>query len=99
MHTLVINIITQSLIIVVSRKNDTAKKQIIIGQKSGPTKNIFNQKSGTAMAGPAVVPMTALVVEGLYYPYSENKGADQLHSYYAADLRLCFRICKNPVFS
>ena len=39
------------------------------------------------------------VVEGLYYPYSENKGADQLRSYCAADLRLCFRICKKPVFS
>ena len=34
------------------------------------------------------------VVEGLYYPYSENKGADQLRSDCAADLRLCFRICK-----
>ena len=32
-------------------------------------------------------------VEGLYYPCSENKGADE------ADLRLCFRICKKPVFS
>ena len=30
----------------------------------------------------------------MYYPYSENKGADQLCSYCAADLRLCFRICK-----
>ena len=40
-----------------------------------------------------------MVVEGLYYLYSENKGADQLRSYCAADLRLCFRICKNPVFS
>ena len=30
----------------------------------------------------------------LYYPCSENKGADQLHSYCKADLRLCFRICK-----
>ena len=39
------------------------------------------------------------VVEGLYYPYSENKGADQLRGYREADLRLCFRICKNPVFS
>ena len=39
-----------------------------------------------------------LIVEGLYYPYSENKGADQLRGY-EADLRLCFRICKNPVFS
>ena len=39
------------------------------------------------------------VVEGLYYPYSENKGADKQRSYCAADLRLCFRICKKPVFS
>ena len=37
--------------------------------------------------------------EGLYYLCSENKGADQLRSYCAADLRLCFRICKMPVFS
>ena len=34
-------------------------------------------------------------VEGLYYPCSENKGADQRE----ADLRLCFRICKKTVFS
>ena len=27
-----------------------------------------------------------------YYPCSENKGANQLRSYCAADLRLCFRI-------
>ena len=32
-------------------------------------------------------------VEGLYYPCSENKGADQLRGYCKADLRLCFRIC------
>ena len=37
--------------------------------------------------------------KGLYYPCSENKGADQLRGYREADLRLCFRICKNPVFS
>ena len=37
--------------------------------------------------------------EELYYLRSENKGADQLHSNCAADLRLCFRICKKPVFS
>ena len=29
-------------------------------------------------------------VEGLYYLCSENKGTDQLHSYFAADLHLCF---------
>ena len=39
------------------------------------------------------------MVEELYYPYSENKGADQLRGYREADLRLCFRICKKPVFS
>ena len=37
--------------------------------------------------------------EELYYPCSENKGADQLRSYCEADLRLCFRIGKNPGFS
>ena len=34
-----------------------------------------------------------LEVERLYYLCSENKGADQLCSNCAADLRLCFRIC------
>ena len=38
-------------------------------------------------------------VEGLYYLWSENKGADQLRGYREADLRLCFRICKTLVFS
>ena len=37
-------------------------------------------------------------VEELYYPCSENKGADQLRSYCEADLRLCFRICRLLVF-
>ena len=39
------------------------------------------------------------VVEGLHYPCGKNKGADQLRGYREADLRLCFRICKKPVFS
>ena len=34
----------------------------------------------------------------MYYPCSENKGADQLRSYCEADLRLCFRICRLLVF-
>ena len=38
-------------------------------------------------------------VEGLYYPCSENKGADQLRGCREADLGLCFRICKKLVFS
>ena len=38
--------------------------------------------------------------EELYYPNSENKGADQLRGYREADLRLCFRIGKKKtVFS
>ena len=37
--------------------------------------------------------------EELYNPCSENKGADQLCSKCRADMRLCFCIGKNPVFS
>ena len=29
----------------------------------------------------------------------KTKGADQLYSYCTADMRLCFRICKNLVLS
>ena len=36
--------------------------------------------------------------EGLYYPSSENKGADQLRGYHEADLRHCFRILQNVGF-
>ena len=39
------------------------------------------------------------VEERLYYPSSENKGTHQLCSYCTADLRFCFQIGKNPVFS
>ena len=39
------------------------------------------------------------VEEELFYPSSENKGADQLRGYREADLRLCFRICRLLVFS
>ena len=38
------------------------------------------------------------VEEELYYPNSENKGADQLRGYREADLHLCFRICSLLVF-
>ena len=38
------------------------------------------------------------VEEELYYPSSENKGADQLRGYREADLRLCFRLCRLFVF-
>ena len=38
-------------------------------------------------------------VGGLYYLCSKNKGADHLRDYRKVDLRVCFRICKKPVFS
>ena len=38
------------------------------------------------------------VEEELYYPSSENKGADQLRGYREADLRLCFCLCRLIVF-
>ena len=34
----------------------------------------------------------------MYYPSSENKGADQLRGYREAGLRLCFHICRLLVF-
>ena len=34
----------------------------------------------------------------MYYPSSENKGADQLRGYREADLRLCFRLSRLLVF-
>ena len=37
-------------------------------------------------------------MEELYYPSSENKGADQLRDHREADLRLCFRLCRLLVF-
>ena len=38
------------------------------------------------------------VEEELYYPSSENKGADQLRGYREADLRLCFSLGRLLVF-
>ena len=38
------------------------------------------------------------VKEELYYPSSENEGADQLRGDREADLRLCFRLCRLLVF-
>ena len=38
------------------------------------------------------------IEEKLYYPSSENKGADQLRGYREVDLRLCFRLCRLLVF-
>ena len=41
--------------------------------------------------GPTQTSLYSREEEGLYYPCSENKGADQLRDYAEAGLRLCFR--------
>ena len=38
------------------------------------------------------------VEEELYYPSSENKGADQIRGDREADLRLCFRLSRLLIF-
>ena len=38
-------------------------------------------------------------VEGLHFLCSENKGTDQLSSYHAADLQLCFSHMQKSRFS
>ena len=76
MDTLVINIITQDFI---SRKITRPKICIyIIGRNRGPAKTIFGQRSGPAMAGPAVPPTTALplcpsIVKPLAYKLPVNE--------------------------
>ena len=47
---------------------------------------------------PQKIEISDKVVEGLYFPCSENKGVDQLRGYHEADRRLCFRICKIAAF-
>ena len=58
-----INIIIQALIIVLKSLGQPKKspeKKNHNRPKNGPAKTIFGQKRGTAMAGPAVPPTTAL---------------------------------------
>ena len=65
------------------------------GFRPGPTQN----RAGQSLKMARDLKFRIWKAEGLYYPCSENKGADQLRGHREADLRLCFRICKNPVFS
>ena len=62
------------------------------GFQTGPT-----QKSGFAAIDDGLS-FWIMIEEGLYYLCSENKEAEQLRSYCAADLHLSFRICKKLVF-
>ena len=69
----------------------------------GKTNNVFPNRSDTNQAVQLQKQARSLkfwsyVEEELYYPSSENKGADQLRGYREADLRLCFRLCRLLVF-
>ena len=69
---------------------------VLRGFRPGPTQTGLGMQPQKMTRG---LKIQIWEVEGLYYPCSENKGADQLRGYREADLRLCFRICKKPVFS
>ena len=75
-----------------------SKVQISCAVTVFPTRSHTNQAvQPQKMAGS--LKFRILEVEGLLYPCGENKDADQLRGYRESDLRLCFRICKNLVFS
>ena len=60
--------------------------------RSDPDRPVQSQKRARSLK------FRIKVEEELYYPSSENKGADQLRGYREADLRLCFRLCRLLVF-
>ena len=69
----------------------------------GKTNNVVSEQADTNRPVQAQKRARSLkfrnkVEEELYYPSSENKGADQLRGYREADLRLCFRLCRLLVF-
>ena len=78
-----------------------SEKTGLRGFRSGPTQTVGSDTNRAVQLQKMArgLKFRIEVVEGLYYPCSENKGADQLRGYREADLCLCFRICKNPVFS
>ena len=58
----------------------------------GKTNTVLSQKMARSLK------FMIWIVEELYYPCSENKGADQLRGHREADLRLCFRLGRLLVF-
>ena len=65
----------------------------------GKTNNVvFEQVQHKAQKRARSLKFRSYVEEELYYPSSENKGADQLRGYREADLRLCFHLSRLLVF-
>ena len=68
------------------------KPTVWFPNRSDTNRSVQAQKQGRSLK------FCSQVEEELYYPSSENKGADQLRGYREADLRLCFRLCSLLVF-
>ena len=65
----------------------------------GISEQIRHKPGGTATEDSKRLEILDLEKEGLYHLHRKKRGADQLRNYCAAYLRLCFRMCKHPVFS
>ena len=72
---------------------DARKPVFGVRTRSDTNRPVQSQKKSRSLA------IRIYEEEGLYYANSENKATDQLRSYCKADLRFCFRIGKNLVFS
>ena len=68
------------------------KPTMWLSNRSDTNRSVQAQKRARSLK------LRSYVEEELYYPSSENKGADQLRGYREADLRLCFRLCRLLVF-
>ena len=71
---------------------------VLIKPVFGVFDQVPHQPGCTSTKDGYMLEFSNLATRGIYL-CSENKGADQLRGYREADLRLCFRICKKPVFS
>ena len=83
---------------------DQSSLQVHLSRLMGKPTMWFPNRSDTNQAAQSQKQARSLkfriyVEEELYYPSSENKGADQLRGYRESDLRLCFRLCKLLIFS
>ena len=71
-------------------------------QPRGKTNNVVSEqvrhRSGCTVTEAGWKLEISDLKEEVYFPCSENKGADQLRGNREADLRLCFRICRLLVF-
>ena len=94
----------EALAVLKSRIDRPSGKQTSYEPPRGKTNNVVSEQVGHKPACTSTEKSRSLkfrifkVEEELYYPSSENKGADQIRSYCEADLRFCFRLGRLLVF-